>query len=97
MSAPGAAPPARRGRYSGSITGAGEVIGTVRSSRARNRPAVPTGFGRYTGTVRLSGLQWVNPFTTRRKISTRIRNHETPVLKVNDADGNSADAGHPWK
>jgi regulator of protease activity HflC (stomatin/prohibitin superfamily) len=45
-------------------------------------------FGRYTGTVRLPGLQWVNPFTTRRQLSTRIRNHETPVLKVNDADGN---------
>jgi regulator of protease activity HflC (stomatin/prohibitin superfamily) len=45
-------------------------------------------FGRYTGTVRMPGLQWVNPFTTRRMLSTRIRNHETPVLKVNDADGN---------
>src|SRR5947209_19101646 len=45
-------------------------------------------FGRYTGTVRAPGLHWVNPFTTRRTVSTRIRNHETPVLKVNDADGN---------
>ena len=45
-------------------------------------------FGRYTGTVRAPGLHWVNPFTTRRMVSTRIRNHETPVLKVNDADGN---------
>ena len=44
--------------------------------------------GRYTGTIRESGLQWVNPFTTRRKISTRIRNHETGGAKVNDADGN---------
>jgi len=44
--------------------------------------------GRYTGTVRLDGLRWVNPFTTRRKVSTRIRNHETAVMKVNDADGN---------
>ncbi|GAA2995007.1 SPFH domain-containing protein [Actinokineospora diospyrosa] len=43
--------------------------------------------GRYTGTVRLDGLRWVNPFTTRRKVSTRIRNHETAVMKVNDADG----------
>ncbi|WP_018683168.1 SPFH domain-containing protein [Actinokineospora enzanensis] len=43
--------------------------------------------GRYVGTVRLDGLRWVNPFTTRRKVSTRIRNHETAVLKVNDADG----------
>ncbi|CRK55505.1 Membrane protease family protein BA0301 [Alloactinosynnema sp. L-07] len=44
--------------------------------------------GRYTGTVRLDGLRWVNPFTTRRRVSTRIRNHETAVMKVNDADGN---------
>ena len=43
--------------------------------------------GRYVGTVRLDGLRWVNPFTVRRRISTRIRNHETAVTKVNDADG----------
>ncbi|GFH35841.1 SPFH domain-containing protein [Streptomyces pacificus] len=45
-------------------------------------------FGRYRGTVRTDGLRWVNPLTTRAKISTRIRNHETAVLKVNDAYGN---------
>ncbi|MEZ0070210.1 regulator of protease activity HflC (stomatin/prohibitin superfamily) [Streptacidiphilus sp. MAP12-20] len=45
-------------------------------------------FGRYAGTVRDTGLRWVNPFTRRQRISTRIRNHETEVLKVNDADGN---------
>nr|WP_231642836.1 SPFH domain-containing protein [Nocardia sp. NRRL S-836] len=44
--------------------------------------------GRYVGTVRTDGLRWANPFTTRQKISTRIRNHETQALKVNDADGN---------
>jgi len=45
-------------------------------------------FGKYRGTVRDPGLQWVNPFTLRRKVSTRIRNHETGQAKVNDADGN---------
>jgi regulator of protease activity HflC (stomatin/prohibitin superfamily) len=45
-------------------------------------------FGRYIGTVRIDGLRWVVPFTTRRRISTRIRNHETDVTKVNDFDGN---------
>jgi regulator of protease activity HflC (stomatin/prohibitin superfamily) len=45
-------------------------------------------FGQYNGTVRQPGLRCVNPFTKRRKISTRIRNHETAVAKVNDADGN---------
>lgn len=45
-------------------------------------------FGRYTGTERTSGLRWVTPLTVRRKVSTRIRNHESDVLKVNDNDGN---------
>ncbi|MFL6056947.1 MAG: SPFH domain-containing protein [Actinoallomurus sp.] len=44
--------------------------------------------GRYVGTIRTDGLRWVNPLTTRRKISTRIRNHETDRTKVNDAEGN---------
>ncbi len=45
-------------------------------------------FGKYRGTVREPGLQWVNPFTHRIKVSTRIRNQETAQAKVNDADGN---------
>jgi regulator of protease activity HflC (stomatin/prohibitin superfamily) len=45
-------------------------------------------FGRYRGTIRVSGLQWVNPFTDRIKVSTRIRNQESAQAKVNDADGN---------
>ncbi|GAB3495215.1 SPFH domain-containing protein [Amycolatopsis cihanbeyliensis] len=44
--------------------------------------------GRYTGTLRSHGLQWVNPISVRSAVSTRIRNHETGVAKVNDADGN---------
>ncbi len=45
-------------------------------------------FGRYIGTVRRPGLCWVNPIARRRRVSTRIRNHETALAKVNDADGN---------
>ena len=45
-------------------------------------------FGKYRGTVREPGMQWVNPFTRRIRVSTRIRNHETAQAKVNDADGN---------
>ncbi|MFJ6747033.1 MULTISPECIES: SPFH domain-containing protein [unclassified Streptomyces] len=45
-------------------------------------------FGRYVGTIRTDGLRWVNPLTSAQKISTRVRNHETAVLKVNDAYGN---------
>lgn len=44
--------------------------------------------GRYRGTIRVQGLVWLNPFTSRPAISTRIRNHETETTKVNDADGN---------
>jgi regulator of protease activity HflC (stomatin/prohibitin superfamily) len=45
-------------------------------------------FGHYGGTVHKQGLQWVNPFTQRRRISVRVRNFETSKLKVNDHDGN---------
>jgi regulator of protease activity HflC (stomatin/prohibitin superfamily) len=45
-------------------------------------------FGRYRGTIRDTGLKWVNPFTKRLTVSTRIRNQESAQLKVNDADGN---------
>jgi hypothetical protein len=45
-------------------------------------------FGGYHGTVRAAGLAFVNPLTKRRKVSIRLRNHETTVAKVNDADGN---------
>ena len=45
-------------------------------------------FGRYIGTVREPGMHCVNPFARKRKVSTRIRNHETPLAKVNDLDGN---------
>jgi regulator of protease activity HflC (stomatin/prohibitin superfamily) len=45
-------------------------------------------FGRYIGTIRTAGLHWTVPFTTRRRITLRVRNFETPKLKVSDADGN---------
>ena len=45
-------------------------------------------FGGYRGTVRTPGLRWVNPLAQRRKVSVRVRNKETPTVKVNDADGN---------
>ncbi|MFD1833074.1 SPFH domain-containing protein [Streptomyces desertarenae] len=69
------------------------VIGSVFAMAGLNMVApgearVVQLFGRYTGTVREDGLRWVNPLTTRKKISTRVRNHETAVLKVNDAYGN---------
>jgi hypothetical protein len=45
-------------------------------------------FGRYQGTIKTPGLRWINPFTTRRFVSLRIRNFESGKLKVNDHIGN---------
>ena len=74
----------------------GGVLVSVGSAfAARGLTAVAPGearvvqlLGRYTGTIRADGLRWVNPFTQRRRVSTRVRNLETEVAKVNDADGN---------
>ena len=44
-------------------------------------------FGAYTGTARESGLRWANPFYTKKAVSTRVRNFESGVLKVNDSRG----------
>ncbi|MFL1439599.1 SPFH domain-containing protein, partial [Nocardiopsis protaetiae] len=54
---------------------------------APNEARVVQLFGRYVGSVRTDGLRWVNPLTERNAVSTRIRNHETSVMKVNDASG----------
>ena len=43
--------------------------------------------GRYAGSLRTPGLWWVNPWATRRRVSTKICIDETAVLKVNDTDG----------
>jgi len=64
--------------------GAGAGLTAVAPGEAR----VVQLLGRYAGTIRAQGLQWVSPVTRRHRISTRIRNHETGVAKVNDADGN---------
>jgi hypothetical protein len=53
-----------------------------------NQAKVAVFLGRYMGTVRRSGFHWVNPLTTRRTLSLRIRNLDTDILKVNDANGN---------
>jgi len=45
-------------------------------------------FGKYAGTVHLSGLRWANPFYTKMRVSLRVRNFESSKLKVNDKNGN---------
>jgi SPFH domain / Band 7 family len=53
-----------------------------------NQAKVAVFLGRYIGTVRRAGFWWINPLTVRRTLSLRIRNLDTDVLKVNDANGN---------
>lgn len=67
---------------------AGLVIAAGLTPVAPGEARVLQLLGRYTGTVRTDGLRWVNPLTGRRRVSTRIRNHETGLAKVNDLDGN---------
>jgi len=45
-------------------------------------------FGRYVGTVKEAGFHWVNPFTSKRNISLRVRTLNGERLKVNDSTGN---------
>ena len=45
-------------------------------------------FGKYIGTVRDSGFWWVNPFTSKKHVSLRIRNFNSDKIKVNDLHGN---------
>jgi len=44
-------------------------------------------FGRYVGTSKDEGLRFVNPFYSKREMSLRMRNFETPIIKVNDVEG----------
>ena len=53
-----------------------------------NEASVVTLFGVYKGSIKRAGLWWVNPLTTRRKLSLRVRNFESTKLKVNERDGN---------
>ncbi|MCE6990647.1 SPFH domain-containing protein [Dyadobacter sp. CY323] len=53
-----------------------------------NEAVVTTFFGDYMGTMKQSGLRWVNPLFRRKKISLRARNLNGQKLKVNDKLGN---------
>jgi len=53
-----------------------------------NSSAVLLLFGAYQGSIRQSGLYWVNPFYKRITVSMRARNFESEKEKVNDKLGN---------
>lgn len=52
-----------------------------------NQAVVLVLFGKYMGTVRESGFWWTNPFASKQKISLRVRNFNSKIIKVNDAEG----------
>lgn len=52
-----------------------------------NEAAVIVFLGRYLGTNRNNGWWLTVPFTTKRKVSLRVRNFNSEKLKVNDANG----------
>jgi regulator of protease activity HflC (stomatin/prohibitin superfamily) len=45
-------------------------------------------FGSYAYSIKRAGFFWANPFFTRTRISLRVKNFNTPTLKVNDKQGN---------
>lgn len=45
-------------------------------------------FGRYVGSITRAGFHWTVPFSTKKKVTLRVRNFESARLKVSDADGN---------
>lgn len=53
-----------------------------------NQAEVLTLFGRYLGSVKKDGWYFANPLVSKKKISLRVHNFNSPQLKVNDADGN---------
>ena len=53
-----------------------------------NYAIVLTFFGKYVGTVKENGLQFVNPLFTKLKVSLRAQSMESTRLKVNDKLGN---------
>lgn len=53
-----------------------------------NQASLCTFFGKYSGTVKESGLLFVNPLFGKQHISLRKNNFESAKLKVNDKIGN---------
>lgn len=83
------------GSRAGAVLATGIVLLVLAASALRglvvvqpNQALVVTLFGGYTGTLRTTGLSWINPFTARSQVSLRVRSLESEVLKVNDATGN---------
>ncbi|MCH3922953.1 SPFH domain-containing protein [Limosilactobacillus sp.] len=53
-----------------------------------NEAKVLTFFGNYIGTIRDAGLFMTVPFTDKQRVSLRVSNFNSQILKVNDSKGN---------
>jgi len=53
-----------------------------------NEAFVLTYYGKYVGTVKENGFFWINPFTSKTRISLKSKNLNGAQIKVSDKDGN---------
>ncbi len=53
-----------------------------------NVAAVLILFGKYIGTLKVSGFKWANPLLSKKKVSLRAHNLNGQTIKVNDHRGN---------
>ncbi|MFD6783926.1 SPFH domain-containing protein [Streptomyces diastaticus] len=74
----------------GLAAGAGALTAVSLGGLARGRTGwawVQGRFGRYRGTVRRTGLVWLNPLLARRRVDVRLRHWRSEPLPAVDADG----------
>ncbi|MGW6919101.1 SPFH domain-containing protein [Kitasatospora sp. NPDC054939] len=78
------------GRSVASVATAGLlVVGALAGllANAGGETRVLTRWGRYRGTVRRTGLVWVNPLLRRRRVDVRLRHWRSEQVKVVDRTG----------
>ncbi|SFS57242.1 SPFH domain-containing protein [Paenibacillus sp. 453mf] len=77
------------GYINGSILAAVAVLlATGMTVVQPNQAMVLTFFGKYMGVIRDSGFYMTIPLLVQKKVSLRIRNFNSSMLKVNDVEGN---------
>ncbi|MGD6752317.1 SPFH domain-containing protein [Streptomyces sp. BH105] len=88
--APARAEDAVRAAWGAYVAGCGvlAVLAFGGLTRCRSGDALGLSlFGRYRGTVRRTGLRWVNPLVLRRRVDVRLRHWRSEPLPAVDADG----------
>ncbi|MFD9092556.1 SPFH domain-containing protein [Streptomyces collinus] len=78
--------PAQWAAYAGA--GALGALGFGGLARGRTGQARLLGlFGRYRGTVRRTGLLWMNPLVARRRVDVRLRHWRSEAMPATDGNG----------